>query len=69
MDYRKRNVSFNKAGGTASRKSYSPKITIPRKWLTAMNVTPDETALDVFFDGEQIIIKKTQGSETNETIK
>ncbi len=31
-------VMFNKSGGTASKNSYSPKISIPKAWLDDMEI-------------------------------
>lgn len=62
MEYRKRNISFNKAGGTAKGNSYSPKLSIPKKWLNEMNVTPDDKTVDIIFNKQQIIILKTKGN-------
>lgn len=60
MEYKKRNVSFNKAGGTAHKNSYSPKISLPKKWLDKMKVTVEDTEVDVMFDNERIVISKSR---------
>lgn len=52
-------VSFGKAGGNASKNSYSPKLAIPKKWLDEMGIKKDESEhVEVIFDGEKIIITK-----------
>lgn len=49
---------FNKSGGNASKNSYSPKVSLPMKFLKDMGITPDEREVEAIFDGEKIIIKK-----------
>lgn len=51
-------VLFNKAGGTASKGSYTTKLSIPMKFLKDMGVTQDEREVVATFDGEKIILEK-----------
>lgn len=51
-------VIFNKAGGTASKSSYTTKLSLPMKFLKDMGVTPDEREVEAIFDGEKIVIQK-----------
>lgn len=53
-----RNLIFNKAGGNASRNSYSCKMSIPAAAIDALGVTPDdrEVTLEIL-DGKVIITK------------
>lgn len=58
MDKRTFKVMFNKSGGTASKNSYSPKISIPKAWVDEMGLSLDEREVEVTFDGKEIRIKK-----------
>lgn len=60
MERRELKVMFNKSGGTASKNSYSPKISIPKSWLDDMGVTLDEREIIVTYENGQIIIKKKE---------
>lgn len=57
-DTRELKVVFNKSGGTASKGSYSPKISLPKKWIDEMGITPDERDVKVTFEDKKIIIEK-----------
>ena len=58
MDKRTFKVMFNKSGGTASKNSYSPKISIPKAWVDEMGISLDEREVEVTFEGKEIKIKK-----------
>ena len=58
MDRRKLNVIFNKSGGTASKNSYTTRITLPKSWLDEMGVTQDAREVVASFDGRAITIKR-----------
>ncbi|MEG0377203.1 MAG: hypothetical protein RR581_06165 [Eubacterium sp.] len=66
MEKRKMRIMFSKAGGNASKNAYSCKVSIPKKWLDEMKVTPNERDICLEFDGETIILKKD--GEENENI-
>ena len=51
-------VMFNKSGGTASKNSYSPKISIPKTWLDDMGINLDEREVIAIYEDKKIIIKK-----------
>lgn len=53
-------VMFNKSGGTASKNSYSPKISIPKAWLDDMEITLDEREVIAVYEDKRIIIKKKE---------
>ncbi len=53
-------VMFNKSGGTASKNSYSPKISIPKAWLDDMEITLDEREVIAVYEDKKIIIKKKE---------
>lgn len=56
MEKRDVNISFYKAGngGTSNR------ITLPKKWVEKIGITPDNRAVEIILDEENdsIIIKK-----------
>lgn len=58
MDKRILKIMFNKSGGTASKNSYSPKLSIPKNWLDEMEISLDDREVEVIFDGKEIKIKK-----------
>ena len=58
MEQRVLKIMFNKSGGTASKNSYSPKLSIPKNWLDEMGITPDDREVIVGFNGKEIVIKK-----------
>lgn len=60
MESRNLKIMYNKSGGTASKNSYSPKVSIPKKWLDKMEVTMDNRDVKLSFDGEKIIIEKNK---------
>ena len=53
-------VMFNKSGGTESKNSYSPKISIPKAWLDDMEITLDEREVIAVYEDKKIIIKKKE---------
>lgn len=57
-DNRVLKVMFNKSGGTASKNSYSPKLSLPKSWTDEMNLTLDDREVKVEFDGKRITIEK-----------
>ena len=60
MESKKMNVMINKAGGNAGSNSYNYRISIPTNWAKQLGVTLDDRAVDMEFDGEKIVIKKTK---------
>lgn len=59
-DYRELKVMFNKSGGTASKNSYSPKISIPKSWLDDMNITLEEREIVAKYENNKITIEKKE---------
>lgn len=57
-EHRDLKIMFNKSGGTASKGSYSPKISIPKSWLDDMNITIDEREVIAVYEDKKIIIQK-----------
>ena len=60
MESRNLKIMYNKSGGTASKNSYSPKVSIPKKWLDKMEVSIDNRDVKLSFDGEKITIEKNK---------
>jgi hypothetical protein len=56
MEERELKVIFGKAGSGST----TTRLTLPKKWINAMNITEDEREVLVEFDGEKIIIKKAK---------
>lgn len=51
-------IMFNKSGGTASKNSYSPKISIPKSWLDDMGITLDAREIIASYENKKITIEK-----------
>lgn len=58
MEQRILKVIFSKAGGNASKNSYTAKLSIPSKWLEKMQITKEDREVLVSFQDNKIIIKK-----------
>lgn len=58
IEFRKRNVMINKAGGTAGSASLNYRISLPAPWVAEMGVSEEDREVTISFDGEKIIIKK-----------
>ncbi len=56
MEKRDLKISFNK-NGTGS---FTPKISLPKKWIDKMNLTQEEREIEVCFneDTKEITIRK-----------
>ena len=56
MEKRDLNISFGKSGAG----NLTPRLTLPKKWIDKMNITPDERQVEVEFIEEtgEIIIRK-----------
>ena len=56
MEKRNLNISFYKAGNGG----ISNRITLPKKWVEKIGITPDNRAVEIILDEENdsIIIKK-----------
>ena len=53
MDAVKRNVLFNKPGGTASKNAMMVRVTIPPEFVKELGITPEDK------EDDKIIIKKS----------
>lgn len=62
MEIRKANVMFGKAGGNASRNSYTSRISLPKTWVDRMGLNPERREVQIAFDGDKITIQQPEGS-------
>ena len=62
MDVIKRNVLFNKPGGTASKNAMMVRVTLPPEYVTELGITPDEKEIIMYMEEDKLIIKKSQNS-------
>lgn len=53
-----RNIIFGKAGGNASKNSYSCKISLPADAIEALRVTPEDRSVIMKIEDDRIIIEK-----------
>lgn len=58
MEKREANIIIAKAGGNASSNSFGCKVSLPKKWMDAMKISPENRNVDLYFDGEKILIEK-----------
>lgn len=58
MERRSAKVNISSAGGTASGKAHTCKVTLPTKWLKEMGVTESQREVRLEFDGTKIIISR-----------
>lgn len=54
----KRNVLFNKPGGTAGKGAVMARITLPSDYVKALNITQDDKSVIIGLHGDTITIKK-----------
>lgn len=54
----KRNVIFNKAGGNASKNSYTYKINLPADMVRELGVTEEDRGVTLSFENGVITIRK-----------
>lgn len=60
MNNVKRNIIFNKAGGTAGKDSVTYKLNIPADMVKGLGITSENRSVTLEFDGEKIVIKKAE---------
>lgn len=64
MENRLANIIISNAGGTASKGSFTYKLSLPSSWINAMGINEKSTEVELSFDGKSInISKKTSLSE------
>ena len=58
MEKRIAKVNFSNAGGTATKGSKTCKITLPTSWVETIGINKTNREVDLFFNGDDIIIKR-----------
>lgn len=53
-----RNIIFGKAGGNASKNSYSCKVSLPADAIEALGATPEDRGVIMKIEEGKIIIEK-----------
>ena len=56
MEQRSAKVNISSAGGTASSRAHTCKVTLPTRWLREMGVTETRRELHLEFDGTKILL-------------
>lgn len=67
MEIRKANMIFGKAGGNASRNSYTCKVSVPKTWVDRMGLTLEQREIKLVFDGDRITIDRPEHSPVKHT--
>lgn len=62
MERRNANMIFGKAGGNASRNSYTCKLSIPKAWVDRMGLNPEQREVELAFDGDRITVERPNES-------
>ena len=62
MEERNANIIFGKAGGNASKNSYTCKLSIPKTWVDRMGVRLDSREVKICFDGDVISVRRPETS-------
>lgn len=63
IEKRNANMIIAKAGGNASQNAYNCKVSIPKIWADKLGVTTEDKALQLEFDGDAIVIRKSNAYE------
>ena len=63
MEIRNGNLILGKAGGTASAGSRTYKLALPSSWIKELGLGEDARAVELRFDGRQIVVGKRQTLE------
>lgn len=58
MDKRKTNIIISSSGGTASGNSRTYKVSLPNLWMQQLGISEESRDVELYFDGERIIIEK-----------
>jgi len=58
-DKKQRKISFNLAGGNASKNSISYKLSMPTEFIKAIGIDENNKMVDIEIDGDRIIITKS----------
>lgn len=60
MEKRICNIQIGKPGGNASKGAKNYRISIPSIWAQQMGITQEDKTVSISFDGQRIIIEKTE---------
>ena len=60
MEKRICNIQIGKPGGNASKGARNYRISIPSLWAQKIGMTPEDKTVSISFDGQRIIIEKTE---------
>lgn len=58
MESIKRNILFNKPGGTASKNAMMARITLPQEYVKALGITPEDKEVIISLSNNKITIEK-----------
>lgn len=58
MDQVKRNILFNKPGGTASKNAMMARLTLPPEFVKELGITQENKAVIISLEGKKIVIEK-----------
>lgn len=58
MEIRKTKIIINKSKGNSGSGSVNYKIALPSKWINELEISNENSYVNISFDGEQIVIKK-----------
>ena len=56
MEKRPLRIIFNKSGGSGM----TTRLTLPKKWIDEMGITPEKREVNAIFEDGKIIIQKTK---------
>ncbi|MED9970437.1 MAG: AbrB/MazE/SpoVT family DNA-binding domain-containing protein [Ruminococcus sp.] len=63
METRNAKLIVNKSGGTATGKSNTYRVTLPTSWITKMGLGELNRELELYFDGNKIIVTQKTNIE------
>lgn len=63
METRNAKLIINKSGGTATGKSNTYRVTLPTSWITKMGLGELNRELELYFDGNKIIVTQKTNIE------
>lgn len=61
MEIRRANIIINHSGGNSGERSQNYKISLPTKWMQTLGIAKGDNGVEISFDGEQIVIKRSLG--------
>ena len=58
MEKRNAKVNISSAGGTAAKGAKTYKVTLPTTWMDTLEVNEEQRDLEIYFDGNQIVLSR-----------